>query len=209
MNCNERIGELVECARRQTKPDRELLAHLSQCTVCGKRWEAEIHLTGEIRTMRAQTDGLRSPDMRRESLMLEFSRRHPLKTSQSPFRSWVWALGAAAAVVLVLIGIQTKRTHNVQIADTALYESSAFLSGSFLSSDASALSSDEFIAVPYTPPLAPGEMVRMIHADVYPEALATMGLDVDPSWGGDLPVDVVVGEDGLPRAVRITGNNQF
>jgi hypothetical protein len=78
-----------------------------------------------------------------------------------------------------------------------------------LSNDASALSSDDFIAVPYTPPLAPGEIVRMVHAEFYPEALASMGVEVDPSWAGELPADVVVGEDGLPRAVRITDNGQF
>jgi hypothetical protein len=141
--------------------------------------------------------------------MLEFSRQHPARTARSPFRPSVWAFGAVAAVLLVMVGVQTNRNHHVQIADTNLYESSAFLSGSFLSNDASALSNDEFIAVPYTPPLAPGEMVRMVHADMYPEALASMGVEVDPSWAGDLPVDVVVGEDGLPRAVRITENNQF
>ena len=207
MNCSERIQELVECARRQTTPDRDLLAHLSLCATCGKRWEAELHLTGQIRAMRARTHSLRSADSRRESLMLEFSRRHPRKTMQ-PVRYWVWAF-TAAAVLLFAAGLQTKRVQHIRTVDTALSESNAFFSNAFLSNDASALSNEDFIAVPYTPPLAPGEMVRMVHADMYPEALASMGVDVDPSWAGDLPVDVVVGEDGLPRAVRITENSQF
>jgi hypothetical protein len=36
-----------------------------------------------------------------------------------------------------------------------------------------------------------------------------MGVEVDPSWAERLPADVVVGEDGLPRAVRIAENGQF
>ena len=88
------------------------------------------------------------------------------------------------------------RTHQVRARTrSVLYEAS---------SDASALSSDDFIAVPYAPPLAQGEMVRVVHADLYPEALASLGIDVDPAWAGDTPADVVVGEDGIPRAVRIT-----
>jgi hypothetical protein len=71
------------------------------------------------------------------------------------------------------------------------------------------LSSDDFIAVPYTPPLAPGEMVRVVHTNLYPEALASMGMAVNPLWAGNLAADVVEGEDGLPRAVRITDNGQF
>jgi hypothetical protein len=72
------------------------------------------------------------------------------------------------------------------------------------SSDASALSSDDFIAVPYAPPLAQGEIVRVVHTDLYPQALASLGIGVDALSSGDTPADVVVGEDGIPRAVRIT-----
>jgi hypothetical protein len=107
----------------------------------------------------------------------------------------------------VFIGHEVgKRTNKavspaVRIHDeSVLYEASA---------DASALSNDDFIAIPYTPPLAPGEIVRVVHADFYPEALASMGVEVDPAWAGNLPADVVVGEDGIPRAVRIAENSQF
>jgi hypothetical protein len=92
------------------------------------------------------------------------------------------------------------RTHGsgVQnIQNAVLYEASL---------DASALSTDDFVAIPYTPPLAQGEMVRMVHADMYPEALASLGVAVDPEWTGNMPVDIVVGEDGMPRAVRMSDN---
>jgi hypothetical protein len=86
-------------------------------------------------------------------------------------------LGAAAALLLaVFLGHAAGRrvtpavgTHEVRTEQTVPYEAS-----DALSNDASALSGDDFIAVPYTPPLAPGEMVRVVHADLYPEALASM-----------------------------------
>ena len=123
------------------------------------------------------------------------------------FRSWGLAFGAAVALLASVFvghiaGTRMRQTHprvirtnGVQSAPTVFYEAST---------DASGLSSDEFIAVPYTPPLAQGELVRVVHADLDPDALASMGIDIDPAWAGNVPADVVVGEDGIPRAVRIT-----
>jgi hypothetical protein len=230
MTCAERTTELVEYARAQLKPERELRTHLSQCGTCRERWEREQQLTLRFQSIRSQTQALRSPEARREALIRDFSRKralHPAEKRQRlGGRPWVWTLSAAAAVVLAVfsghvIGLNGRngvspatRIRGVQTAQTIFYEASEVLSNDFLNSnllsnDASALSSDDFIAVPYTPPLAPGEMVRMIRAVMYPETLVSMGVAVDPALAGDVPVDVVVGEDGFPRAVRITENGQF
>jgi len=207
MTCSERITNLVELARGNARgPDRELRTHLAVCADCRERWEAERQLTAQLGIIRTRTAALSSPEgfarrRRRESLLQDFSRIHRHKAVPS----WVWALSAAAALLLaVFLGHAAgKRTRPaVRPERTVVYEASL----SSLSNDASALSSDDFIAVPYTPPLAPGEMVRVVHADLYPEQLASMGVEVDPSWAGELPADVVMGEDGLPRAVRITDN---
>ena len=222
MICTQRIAEIVECARSQALASRELRAHLETCAACRQRWDAEQHLTEHLRTMRIRTSALKPPASRREVLMEEFARQHtqrvtPLSPKSSralPSRalpSWTWTLAAAAAVLLaVFIGHQAAlrsrhtvapaaRTHAVRSGGAVFYE---------VSTDASALSSDAFVAIPYTPPLAAGEMVRMVHADMYPEALSSLGVAVDPAWAGNLPVDMVVGEDGLPRAVRISDNGQ-
>ncbi len=222
MTCSEWSKELVEYARRHgihAEPNRELRSHLALCAHCRERWDAELQLTAQFRAMRVQAAALRSLDSfagekRRESLMRDFASLHPRPVVLSgSVRPWVWTLGAVAALLVAAFvgheaGKRTSRgtvspgtrTHEVRAEQTVIYEASA---------DAGALSSDDFIAVPFTPPLAPGEMVRVVHADFYPEALASMGVEVDPSWAGNLPADVVVGEDGLPRAVRITENNQF
>jgi hypothetical protein len=217
MICAERIAEIIECARGQAVPGRELRAHLETCASCRQRWDAEQHLTAHLRVMRIRTGTLKSPASRREALVEEFGRQH--KNRATPLRAipsrtipaWGWTLAAAAAVLLaVLIGhqaglrsrhtvIPAARSHAVHSGGAVLYE---------VSMDASALSSDDFVAVPYTPPLAAGEMVRMVHADMYPEALTSLGVAVDPAWAGNLPVDMVVGEDGLPRAVRISDSGQ-
>lgn len=207
MNCSNWTKELVESARRsglRAEPGRELRAHLNVCAGCRERWDAEQQLTSHFEVMREQMRPLRSPAAQREVLMRDFSRIHARRTVPS----WAWALGAAAALVLaVMIGhmlgeAAKKPAREVRKTQAALYEAS-----DVLSNDASALSSDDFIAVPYTPPLAPGEMVRVLHEDLYPQALASMGVEVDPAWTDRVPAEVVVGEDGLPRAVRITESN--
>jgi hypothetical protein len=206
MTC-ERTADLVEYARSNNPAGRELRAHLAACADCRERWDAELQLTAQLGIIRARTAALRSPDQRRESLLRDFSRIHRPKVVPS----WVWALAAAAALLLaVFLGHAAgKRTRPVVRSERPFVYEASLSNLNSLSNDASALSNDDFIAVPYTPPLAPGEMVRVMHADLYPEQLASMGVEVDPSWAGELPADVVVGEDGLPRAVRITDNSQF
>lgn len=207
MTCTERTVELVECARRRAAPGRDLGAHLAACARCMERWEAERQLTDQFRIMRPRAAALMAPDTAREVLMRDFAELH----RRRPVRPWVFALGAAAAVFAAVLAGHMAGTrmrpapapathgHEFRNGQAVVYEASA---------DASALSSDDFIAVPYTPPLAQGELVRVVHADLYPEALASMGIDIDPEWAGDIPADVVVGEDGIPRAVRIAENAQ-
>jgi hypothetical protein len=213
MICSERVTELVECARSGAVLNRDLRAHMNACGRCRERWDAERQLSVHLGKMRLAATTLQSPESRREALMGEFSRKHrvtPMPSRAVP--SWAWTLAAAAAIVLAIFvgheaGIRSHpavspaaRTHGsgVQnIQNAVLYEASM---------DASALSTDDFVAIPYTPPLAQGEMVRMVHADMYPEALASLGVAVDPEWTGNMPVDIVVGGDGMPRAVRMSDN---
>jgi hypothetical protein len=198
------------------------------CAPCAERWETERQLTDQFRTVRLRAAALMALDTERDGLMREFARLDLAgQRRRRVARSWVLALGAAAALsISVFVGHiagtrmrQTThppaiRTNGVRNAQPVFYEAgfseTSFSETSFFetSNDASGLSSDDFIAVPYTPPLAQGELVRVVHADLYPEALASMGFDIDPAWASDVPADVVVGEDGIPRAVRITENAQ-
>jgi predicted anti-sigma-YlaC factor YlaD len=209
MNCKERTAAIVEYARRRAEPDTELSAHLAGCSSCGERWETEQQLTSQFRVMRIRASARRVPDARRESLLREFARRN----RRQPMPVWAWALSAAAVLLFAaLLGHNTRsrvhvnsvpaiRTRGVRTTPTILYEAST---------DAAAISDDDdFIALPYAPPLAAGELVRVVHADLDPDVLASMGIDMDPSWSSDLSADVVVGEDGLPRALRIADNTQF
>ena len=73
----------------------------------------------------------------------------------------------------------------------------------------SVLGEDEFVAVPFAPPLAAGEFVTVVRMELRPAALARMGMDVDVTAANDIPADVLVGQDGSPRAVRVLDEVQF
>jgi hypothetical protein len=66
-----------------------------------------------------------------------------------------------------------------------------------------------FVAVPYAPPLAAGEFVSVVRAQLEPAALARLGILVDSAYGSEIPADIVVGEDGVPRAVRVIEMAEF
>ena len=66
---------------------------------------------------------------------------------------------------------------------------------------------DGFIAVPFVPPLAEGELVRVVHTELHPATLAGLGVNVDPAWVTAMPADLLLGEDGFPRAVRVSNED--
>lgn len=64
----------------------------------------------------------------------------------------------------------------------------------------------DFIALPgasMLPPLESGELVRM---DLPVSVLPSLGVAPPAGHAGSVKADVVVGQDGLPRAVRFVGN---
>ena len=194
MNCESNVEKLVECARRRGEPETALKAHLRICGNCLDRWEAERDLSENLRIMRSESGALRSSAAARQSLMREFDARH--RRSAAP--SWYWGLAAAAALLLgILLGPE---------AMTRLHPAAAVVATDTSDTSASAGDQDSegFIAVPYAPPLAPGENLRIVHTELNPAALANLGVSVDPSWTTQLPADVLEGEDGMPRAVRVS-----
>jgi hypothetical protein len=207
MTCKEILPELIESARRRGQLHGSLRSHVAGCPECYDRWEAERHLTAHLRMISARTAGMEPPQYVADSLMREFAKRHKRKAVPV----WVWQLAAAAAILMAILighaaGLRARHTAPPAVRvrtspwnDAVVYEVSA---------DGASLASDGFVELPYTPPVATGELVRMVHTEMYPEALAGMGVQVDPTWVEGIPVDLVVGEDGLPHAVRISDSTQ-
>jgi hypothetical protein len=199
LTCRESAVELLECARAGQVPAAELQAHLIPCSRCRERWEDERRLTAHFRIMRDAV--ARQPSMAgREELMREFDRAH---TGGFP-AVWRWALNAAA-ILLVVLALAYDLRHRGHSAENVAEQQKN--SVGLQAED----SGDEggFVSVPYALPLAPGEFVRVIRTELDPVALAGMGIDVEAADGAEIPADVLLGEDGLPRGVRVLPDNGF
>jgi hypothetical protein len=121
----------------------------------------------------------RSPEFRKRQLMAEFAR---FQTRRAGWSSW--AIGAAAAVLIAIAvgapwSMDQRWSPETQPSENA------------------------FTPVPYTRPLAGGEWVQVVRTELNGAVLAQMGLDLLLDDGGDFDAELLIGEDGLPHAVRV------
>jgi hypothetical protein len=202
MNCEFGENGLVECARQGEAPSGELEAHLAGCEHCRDRWAAERELTArlsELRTAAEVSDG--SDNLWRKAvLMREFDgyRRRERQVR------WMWAMSSAAVLVLSVVAVRDVwRPAAVPVpAATRSYPMREYGKEAF--EPAEEAGERGFIKVPFALPTAPGETFGIVRKQLDPAELARMGVSVDPGWTGTLQADVLVGEDGLPQAVRLS-----
>ncbi len=115
-------------------------------------------------------------------------------------RRWLWSVASAAVFLVGAVLVWDETRKPAVVASYAIAETQTEAQ-----SETQADPQEEgFIEVPYAPPLAQGELVRVIHTELQPAALASMGVNVDPSWTTELPADLLLGQDGFPRAVRVS-----
>ena len=193
MLCGNAVEKLVECARRRGNPDAAVTAHLQACEPCSERWQSERRLAAHLRILRIEASTRRSSEASREALMRRFAEKHETAWGHG----WLWSAAAAATFLLALFLTRDfERNPAPRPADPETSIESADMT-----SDSQY---NGFIPVPFVPPLASGELVRVVHTELYPAALASLGVRVDPGWTTELPADLLMGQDGFPRAVRIS-----
>jgi hypothetical protein len=178
----------MDNARAGTPPSPGLLEHMSSCPSCGAHWRDQRVLTRELQILSDRVATRRPPQAVREALLQDFDRRQRVKRWN--WLRWVPIPAAALLAVIALVEAPNRVVKPVQPA----------VAVAAVPTDAS---DEGFVEVPYAPPLAPGEFVSVVRQELEPAALVRMGL---PTNGlGDAPVmaDVVMGEDGFPRAVRV------
>jgi hypothetical protein len=191
--CARMRREISESAHGGTWPDGQLAEHLRGCADCRAAWEGQQDLARHLAVLRRERLALRPATERRAALMREFEARH----RKSPVQRWTWAVAMAAGLVL-MAGVAPRVWDGWQARGGAVAETAeAGLDGD---------GQEGFIAVPYAPAVAPGESLRVVRTELYPAALASLGVDMDPAWTGKMPADLLVGEDGYPRAVRVSSD---
>jgi hypothetical protein len=62
----------------------------------------------------------------------------------------------------------------------------------------------DFVSVPYTDEIGPDDEAMVVRVQLTRESLAQLGFPVDQLHGSDwVRADVLVGQDGWPRGVRL------
>jgi len=204
--CRQWASEIVEYARQTAEPSEELRDHLSSCPSCAAGWEQQRSLTLALAKAREAAHDRRPAMARREQLMQQFA------AAQRPRYSFArtWLATAAALVLAVGLGyVLLDRDTAPQRRGPSTTASVAPAAKEQTAVDPASNDDDGFVPVPDAPPLASGEFVSVVQTELQAPALARMGIYVDASFGPEVPAEVMVGEDGLPRAVRVIGAIEF
>ena len=143
-------------------------------------------LANAIKQLKQETANAAAPPWIEAAVQLEFDRVQ--KRGRMQRRSLAACAAAAAAFVLMLGPRPTPAS-----APTPAPQPTA-----------AAAAEQPFIPIPYVAPPGPYERMEVVRMDLPVAALLSAGLRVetaDPS--GFAQADVVVGQDGSPRAVRL------
>lgn len=136
--------------------------------------------------------------------MREFQSAHQTLIPSS-LKLW---LGIAAVLLLAIALGRAWRNDRVADANSIEISGNSHADSDAVPDLSRGTEDDDFLPVPYAPPLATGEFIRVVRTELRPIALARMGIDVD-SYLDEIAAEVVLGEDGFPRAVRLLGEKQF
>jgi len=228
MNCAE-FSELASDLARNKGLDeatrQKALAHADACPRCDEELVMARELTTALRSLASSTVGADAPARVEEFLRREMRQRYATVAIRSP-RATRWAIGgiaglaAAALLSIVLLrpgilqrqsatspgGAASNAGASAQVpqgaASAANAETPADLSAATQDSDAEYATA--YVSLPSADGASAAEDETIVRVSMPPSALASFGLPVG-SDGRDANVlaDFVLGEDGMPRAVRL------
>lgn len=164
-----------------------LEGHLRSCDACRVAQERFLALDRKLTSC--------EPDLRRSELAVENTRTRILAAGQNgPARSTIQFIPAllAAAAAMVFLGWMLMR-HPAPKVD-----------GPVAGTTVITQEDQQFVPVPFVPPLAPYETARVMRVDVPVASLMAAGYRIP--WADPAAVvqaDVLVGEDGRTHAVRL------
>lgn len=222
MNCEE-FGIIVhELAREDA---REVLGdaaavmarfHAETCEACAARLAEARCLALALGDAAEDSRGLQAPAALEESLALSFrEHRRVLEQSRSRARRlrlrWAeWMAVAAAAAALVIAGAWNfSRGHGdtapkVTVHPAAVAVNDGGTERPMAAVETAAVEDSDFVPVPYGEALSADDPGLVVRVSLSRSALGSLGYPVDEMNGGDVvEADLLVGEDGLPRAVRL------
>jgi hypothetical protein len=193
--------------------------HLAECAACAERWKREQSLTAGLRLMSAGMHGEEAPLRVEAGLIAAFRAQTGFERRGTLARSWwmpalVWASAAAATGVLAVVLLHGSHPVPASVAPVSTPQRvvpPAVESASVPAEapDDSAYGPDsDFIPVPNAARIEPTEDVNLVRFEITRSSLMALGIEVgEGSPSETVLADVVLGSDGMARAVRVVSNS--
>jgi len=223
MNCEEFELIGLDSGRNLATSGAERAAaqdHANGCSRCGALLESWLVAKAELSAMGELTRAAETPSRVEMRLRQEFRMRHRAVPAKRSATIAAWALATAAAIIAGISWQNWAKTRRDESANqengaptvvtndsfreaqapTATNSSSPVLSAAALSAEASA---GEFTLLPDGFPAATDD-AAVVRVRMQRGALGAFGLPVNEERAGDvILVDLLVGDDGLPQAVKL------
>ncbi|MGD0867911.1 MAG: hypothetical protein ABSB88_00045 [Bryobacteraceae bacterium] len=197
--------------------------HLAECAACAARWDRQQALQAGLRLVSAGMRGEVAPPRVEAGLVAafrsqaRFERGRASSYSPSSYSWWppvlTWASAAAATVVLAVVLMHGSRPVPASIAPVSAPHriappavESADAAVDRVEEDSYGADND-FIPVPNAARIEPNEDVHLVRVEATRSAMMALGVVVSAENASDTVVaDVVLGSDGMARAVRLVTN---
>jgi hypothetical protein len=206
MSCREYKSDLIEAAR--TGGGLAARRHAEACHECALFLEQQQNLTAWERAL--TVDAL-PPAYLEARLLDEYvgSRLPPRRRASARRAAWLTTGTIAAALILVWFAKPVRKQSPVVAARTEVpvriaVTTNAKPKPSIQKRRHKPDADPPFLPIPYTQPLQPGERAEVVRMEMPVAALIAAGFPVATSdAGAEASADVIIGEDGRARAVRL------
>jgi hypothetical protein len=212
MNC-EQVEAIVLDLGRDTGADSleraAAVAHLSHCPRCAALQESWETAREELRLLSEETLEARAPARVEMRLRQEFRTRHRTMVVRHTAVVAAWALAGAAVLVGAISMWNWQQSRHLDAekqkiaAQTTLAATEAAAQNEGSSNFSIADDSGDFTPLPGTT-LDETEEAAIYHVRMQRGSLGVLGLPVNEERASEwIQVDLLVGNDGLPQAVRL------
>ena len=195
LKCDQVLDVIVDYARAVPLPEVTVSlveSHIEGCAACAARLQRERELTSGLRALAGLSSPAQPPAEMEQRLLDAFGVMHA-RTSRARVYSRVWR--AAAAVLLVATGLGTWMASRVpsDLSSLAARQGDANAArGAF----------DDFLPLPVASGLPALESGVIVRIELPVAALPRYGVAIPDTSRRELQADLLVGQDGQPRAIR-------
>lgn len=214
MNCEQVEAIVLDLDRDDSLSPLEraaAVAHVSHCPRCAALQESWQAAREELLSLSEETLDAVAPARVEMRLRQEFRTRHRTMTAKRGALVAAWALAAAALLAVAVSWRNWEQSRHLDVAKehTAAHSVTLAASGQNQSPDKSlsgVFNGDDLGGFTPLPGALPDvtEEAEILRVRMQRGSLSALGLPVNEQRAGDwIQVDLLVGNDGLPQAVRL------